>query len=223
MIFLQFGAAGNYISSKISLNSGMNRYVLIVYRNAIAALILAPFAILLERRRRKIRPKLTLSVFVQIMALGFLEPIVDQGFTYLGMNYTSASFTSAIMNAVPSVTFIIAFMARLERVNIKELRSQAKVIGTLITLGGAFLMAMYKGPVINMEWVPSHHHHAAVESAEASDGSHWLVGTLLILLGCLAWSCFYVLQKYPAEMSLSSLICLAGTFQSLVIALFFGA
>uniref|UniRef100_A0A6N2LWL3 WAT1-related protein n=1 Tax=Salix viminalis TaxID=40686 RepID=A0A6N2LWL3_SALVM len=102
MVCMQFGMAGNYILSMISLNSGMNRYVLIVYRNGVAALVLAPFALLLER---KIRPKITFPVFLRIMALGLLEPILDQGFSYLGMQYTSASFGSAIMNAVPSVTF----------------------------------------------------------------------------------------------------------------------
>lgn len=38
-----------YIISKETLNHGMSRYVLIVYRNAIAALVLAPFALVLER------------------------------------------------------------------------------------------------------------------------------------------------------------------------------
>lgn len=49
MIFLQFGSAGMYIISMVTLNQGMNRYVLVVYRNAIAALVLAPFALVLER------------------------------------------------------------------------------------------------------------------------------------------------------------------------------
>lgn len=49
MVFLQFGSAGMYIISMVTLNHGMNRYVLIVYRNAIAALVLAPFALFLER------------------------------------------------------------------------------------------------------------------------------------------------------------------------------
>ena len=49
MVGMQFGTAGTYILSMISLNSGMNRYVLIVYRNGVAALVLAPFALLLER------------------------------------------------------------------------------------------------------------------------------------------------------------------------------
>lgn len=49
MVGLQFGSAGMYIISKETLNHGMSRYVLIVYRNAIAALVLAPFALVLER------------------------------------------------------------------------------------------------------------------------------------------------------------------------------
>lgn len=49
MVFLQFGAAGMYIITMATLTHGMNRYVLIVYRNAVAALVLAPFALVLER------------------------------------------------------------------------------------------------------------------------------------------------------------------------------
>ncbi|KAK0575565.1 hypothetical protein LWI29_002819 [Acer saccharum] len=220
MVFLQFGAAGMYIISMETLNHGMNRYVLIVYRNAIAALVLAPFALLLER---KIRPKMTFTVFLQIMTMGFLEPILDQGFSYLGMKYTSASYTSAIMNAVPSVTFVIALIFRLERLNIKKIHSQAKVIGTLVTFGGALLMTMYKGPVINLIGSSRSSHHES--SSDSSDNhEHWVAGTLLILVGCVAWSCFYVVQsitlkKYPAELSLSSLICAAGTLQSAAVAL----
>ncbi|GMI82909.1 Usually multiple acids move in and out Transporters 20 [Hibiscus trionum] len=219
MIFLQFGSAGMYIISMVTLNQGMNRYVLVVYRNAIAALVLAPFALVLER---KTRPKMTFSIFLQIMTLGFLEPILDQGFVYLGMKYTSASFTSAIMNAVPSVTFVIALIFRLEHVKMNEVRSIAKVIGTLVTLSGALLMTLYKGPVIELIWSNTSHYGSG--GSGGSSDKHWISGTLLILVGCVAWSCFYVLQsitikKYTAEISLSSLICLAGTIQSLAIAL----
>jgi hypothetical protein len=70
MIFLQFGAAGTYIVIMATLNQGQNRYVVIVYRNLVAALVLAPFALIFER---KVRPKMTLSVLWKIMALGFLE------------------------------------------------------------------------------------------------------------------------------------------------------
>ncbi|VVB08335.1 unnamed protein product [Arabis nemorensis] len=219
MIFLQFGAAGTYIVIMATLNQGQNRYVLIVYRNAIAALVLAPFALFFER---KVRPKMTLSVFWKIMLLGFLEPILDQGFGYLGMNMTSATYTSAIMNVLPSVTFVIAWILRMEKVKIVEVRSQAKIVGTLVALGGALVMTLYKGPLIPLPWSNPDQYNGNTKSSQ--DHNHWVAGTLLILLACVAWSCFYVLQsitikKYPADLSLSALICLSGAVQSTAVAL----
>ncbi|KAK7385208.1 hypothetical protein VNO78_30921 [Psophocarpus tetragonolobus] len=219
-IGLQFGMAGTYLFTMASLNHGMSRLVFIVYRNAIAALALAPFALIFER---KVRPKMTWTTFIQILILGFLEPVVDQGFTFLGMQYTSASFASAVMNAVPSVTFVLAVILRLESVKIKELRSQAKVVGTLVTFIGALLMTLYKGPQFDLFHHSNTTHHQG-GSQSSQNHSHWVAGTLFICLGCLAWSSFYILQsitvkRYPAELSLASLICLAGALQSAVVAL----
>jgi drug/metabolite transporter (DMT)-like permease len=81
---------------------------------------------------------------------------------------------------------------RIEHVNIKEVRSQAKVIGTIVTFGGALLMAMYKGPAFNL--VGSHDTGSNHESSSHTSNTHWAMGTLFILIGCVAWSCFYVLQ-----------------------------
>ncbi|KAA8546394.1 hypothetical protein F0562_002867 [Nyssa sinensis] len=199
MVGLQCGSAGMYIISTVTLKQGMSRFVLIVYRNAIAAITIAPFALVLER------------------------PILDQNLAYLGITLTTASFASAIMNAVPAITFVIAVILRLERVKIKEVRSQAKIIGTIVTFAGALLMTFYKGPVINLIWTPTTSHF--INSNDSSD-RHWLTGTLCILVGCCAWSCFFILQsitvkKYPAELSLAFWICLMGTLQSTVVTLVF--
>uniref|UniRef100_A0A6N2LVN3 WAT1-related protein n=1 Tax=Salix viminalis TaxID=40686 RepID=A0A6N2LVN3_SALVM len=92
-----------------------------------------------------IRLKITFPVFLRIMALGLLGPIRLQ---LLRDALHIASFASAIMNAVP---LVIAFIfRRLERVRIKEIHSQAKVVGTLVTLGGALPMTVYKGPEIGL-------------------------------------------------------------------------
>ncbi|XP_057444691.1 WAT1-related protein At4g08290-like isoform X2 [Lotus japonicus] len=218
MIGLQFGMAGNYIFGKDILNHGMSRFVFIVYRNAMATVAIAPFAFFLER---KSRPKMTLSVFLQIMVLGFLEPVFNQSFTYLGMKYTSASFASAITNAVPSITFLLAVFVRLERLKLKEIRSQAKVIGTLVTFGGALLMAVYKGPGFNLFHSENTTHE---QDGSISSHSHQTTGALYILMGCVALSSFYILQsitvkRYPAELSLATLICLAGTAEGTAVAL----
>jgi hypothetical protein len=69
MIFLQFGFAGMNIISKVSLNGGMNHFVLVVYRYTVATVVLSPFAFFVER---KVRPKLTFTICCQFFALGLL-------------------------------------------------------------------------------------------------------------------------------------------------------
>ncbi|KAL6640856.1 hypothetical protein ACP70R_019037 [Stipagrostis hirtigluma subsp. patula] len=208
MVFLQFGFAGLFLISVASLRHGMSHYVLVVYRNAVAAVVMAPFALWFER---KTRPKMTLSV-----------PVLDQNFFYMGANNTSASFSSALTNVLPAVTFVNAIILRMERINLKERRSQAKIAGTAITVAGALLMILYKGPIVDFPWT-RHASHAVSESGAHSSG-HWLMGIFMILLSCFCWSAFFILQSYtlrtyPAELSLTTLICAMGVAQSGALAL----
>ena len=69
MVSLQFGYAGMNVITKVSLNHGMSHYVLVVYRHAFATLSIAPFALALER---KVRPRMTPWVFLQIFVLALL-------------------------------------------------------------------------------------------------------------------------------------------------------
>jgi hypothetical protein len=49
MVLVQLGFAGMNVLSKLALDTGMSPYVLIAYRNLIAALFLAPLAFYFER------------------------------------------------------------------------------------------------------------------------------------------------------------------------------
>jgi hypothetical protein len=49
VIFLQAGFAGMDILSKAALNQGMSNYVLVVYRHAVATVVIAPFAAILDK------------------------------------------------------------------------------------------------------------------------------------------------------------------------------
>ena len=49
VIVLQFGYAGMSIVFKYALNKGISLHVLVVYRHAVAAVVVAPFALVLER------------------------------------------------------------------------------------------------------------------------------------------------------------------------------
>lgn len=81
----------------------------------------------------------------------------------------------------------------MERVRIKDRGCQAKVIGTAVTLGGAFLMALYKGPVLGVGG-SSTSHVGQPENVNDPTGDHWLIGACFILIGCAGFSAFYILQ-----------------------------
>lgn len=79
----------------------------------------------------------------------------------------------------------------MERVKIRKLPSQAKVVGTLVTLAGATLMTLYKGPIIEMVWSKGRTHHA---SGSSSGNQNWMKGTIMLLASCTGWAGFFVLQ-----------------------------
>ncbi|XP_070051064.1 WAT1-related protein At5g07050-like [Nicotiana tabacum] len=223
MISLQFGYAGMNIITKVSLNRGMSHYVLVVYRHAFATAVIAPFALILER---KIRPKMSLMMFLQIFVLGLLGPVIDQNFYYAGLKFTSPTFSCAMSNMLPAMTFVMAVICRMEKVDIKKVRCQAKVLGTIVTVAGAMLMTLYKGHVVNLLW--SNHINSTTNSSisETSGATNsdkdWFKGSILLIFATFAWASFFILQnitmrKYTAPLSLTALVCFMGTLQSIAV------
>ncbi|KAE8714345.1 WAT1-related protein [Hibiscus syriacus] len=209
IVSLQFGYAGMYIVSMVCLKHGMSNFILATYRHVVATIVIAPFAFVLER---KIRPKMTLPIFLRIVALAFLEPVLDQNLYYLGMKMTTATYASAFVNMLPAVTFILAMIFRLEKVNVKKIRSVAKIIGTAITVMGAMVMTLYKGPIIDFIKSEGAIHHGTTSE---STSKHMVTGTIFVLGSICSWSGFFILQsftlkQYPAELSLTAMICFMG-------------
>ncbi|PON62316.1 Plant-drug/metabolite exporter [Trema orientale] len=218
LILQQFGYAGMNIISKFAINKGISQHVLVVYRHALAAAVIAPFAIVLEK---KTRPKMTYSIFAKIMLLGLLEPVMDQNLYYTGMKFTTATFATAMINLVPVFVFIMAWVLRLEQVNIRSPRSQAKILGTIVTVGGALVMTMVNGPVLDLPWTKQENHH--LESLNATNDHISVKGALMIIAACICWATFVILQaitlkSYPADLSLTSLICFTGAVQGTFVA-----
>ncbi|XP_047937898.1 WAT1-related protein At2g39510-like [Salvia hispanica] len=218
-IFLQFGYAGLGIIAKLALNKGMSNYTFAVYRNLVAAIVVAPFAFALER---KTRPKMTLSIFIKISLLALLEPVIDQNLYYIGLKSTTATFAAAMWNTVPALTFLFAWLFRLETVNFRKLHSQAKVVGTVVTLGGAMIMTLVKGSVIELPWTRQNANSNSL--AEEIHPHQFIMGAIMIGAGCICGSLFYILQaitlkSYPAAISLTGLICMFGALQGTVLTL----
>ncbi|KAM0944297.1 putative EamA domain-containing protein [Dioscorea sansibarensis] len=219
VLALQFCFAGFHIVSRAALNMGVSKIVFPVYRNIIALVLLAPFAYFLEK---KDRPPLTFSLTVELFFFALVGITANQGFYLLGLYYLSPTYASAIQNAVPAITFAMAAALRLEQVNINKKHGVAKLVGTVISIGGATIITLYKGPLI------LHQQHYITLGAITSNSSqilNWTLGCVYILGNCVAWSAWMVLQvpllkKYPARLSVTAFTCFFGVIQLLVIAAF---
>nr|GME14643.1 WAT1-related protein At2g39510-like [Ipomoea batatas] len=110
---------------------------------------------------------------------------------YMGLKYTTATFTKALSNLVPAITFILAWIFRLEKVKMRKLHSQAKILGIIATFGGAMIMTLVKGPNIGLPWT-KHTHHIHTQTLHSQQD--FIKGALMIAAGCICWASFYILQ-----------------------------
>ncbi|XP_042953993.1 WAT1-related protein At2g39510-like isoform X2 [Carya illinoinensis] len=223
VILLQFGSAGMTIIAKFALNRGMSHYVLVAYRMAIATAVMAPFAVVLERQSR---PKMTFSILLKVMLLSLFDPLLDQNLYYIGMTYTGASFASSMNNILPVLAFAMAWIFGFEKVNIRRLQSQTKILGTIVVVGGVMLMTLIQGRELNLPWTKGRSDHPADQSASATNKQDLMKGSLLIIASCFCWCCFIILQaitlrSYPAQLSLTTLICSSGMVEAVIVGLAF--
>lgn len=214
-IMIQGVFGGMYVIVRSALINGMNSFVLVTYRLALASLTIAPFAYILERKER---PPLTWPLVFQIFLLGSGIAIA-QNCMFPGMYYTSSTFGSGAFNLVPVLTFAMATLLRLETVNIKSIGGQAKVIGTIICVCGAMVMTLYKGPVLNAlpHGIKSH------RITSNSEHNNIVLGAILIFISvvlssaCIAFQA-PILKRYPAQLSLTALTSLFGAVESAMVA-----
>ncbi|XP_076908289.1 WAT1-related protein At2g39510-like [Bidens hawaiensis] len=223
VLFLQLGYAINNLLVKSALDMGLNPYTFSVYRNIAAALAFGPFALYFER---KIRTQMTFSVFWKIMLLALIEPVMDQILYYTGMKYTTATFAIAMCNVLPALTFVMAWIFRLEKVHVKKLHSQGKILGTVVTVGGAMVMTLVNGPPVPLPWTTKgfEGHHAPAPTPDTLSQDQHIKGAIMITAGCFCWASFYILQamtlkEYPAQLSLTTLICAMGALQGTIVTL----
>ncbi|XP_027362433.1 WAT1-related protein At3g30340-like [Abrus precatorius] len=217
MIIVNLALAFVNILLKKVLNEGMDYLTILTYRQAISAIFLAPIACFYERKRK---------LEGRIICLLFLSALVGVTLTqylYLtGLEYTSATFSCAFLNMVPVFTFIMAVPLGIEKVNMKSMSAKAKVLGTIVCIGGALLLILYKGmPLINEQ--PRHIADKA-STASASKLKKWIIGSVLLTAGCLLWSSWFLIQariskKYPCQYSSTAILSFFAAIQSAILTL----
>ncbi|KAM7477085.1 hypothetical protein LguiB_024328 [Lonicera macranthoides] len=223
MFGLQFTYAGVSLSTRAALLEGMSPRVFVVYRQAIAFLVIAPIAYLSRRKTSSCR--MGLKSFCLIFLASLIGVTMNQIIFFEGLYLVSSSIASAMFNLVPAVTFLMAAIVGLEKVNIRRLRSIAKIMGTLFCVSGAFAMALLKGPkLLNSGGVIIL--SKSVSLLFGSGGENWLLGCLFLFGSSCCWSFWLIIQvpvskSYPDHLSLSAWLCLMSTIQSAAFTLFF--
>lgn len=97
----------------------------------------------------------------------------------------------------------------------------AKVVGTLVSVAGASIITLYKGPVVYASASTVHKSHLIFSLGDAM-GKNWTLGGICLIGHCLCWSSWIVLQapilkKYPAQLSVTSYTSFFSILQFLAI------
>ncbi|KAE8726429.1 putative Auxin-induced protein 5NG4 [Hibiscus syriacus] len=154
MIVLQFVYAGVALFTRSALVKGLSPRVFVVYRQGMATLLIAPIAFF-SRRKNSARCSLGLKSFAWILLASLLGVTVNQNAYFEGLYLSSSTIASAMTNLIPAVTFFMTAVLGLEKVNIRSLSTVAKIMGTVICVGGAISMAVLKGPkLLKAEQLP---------------------------------------------------------------------
>ncbi|KAK7245540.1 hypothetical protein RIF29_40386 [Crotalaria pallida] len=223
MIAVDFSFAIVNILLKKVLEEGMNHLVFITYRLSIATIFLAPIAYFWERNGR---PRITFRILCYLFFSAIVGASVTQYLFLLGIQNTSATFACAFINMVPVITFIMALPFGLETVNIKCNGGRAKILGSLVCIGGALLLTLYKGmPLVSYS---SHYQSSAPvamsHAVKVASTKSWTIGVIALILGTLFLAAWFILQsniskRFPCQYSSSAIMTFFGAIQSAVISL----
>ncbi|PWA51012.1 nodulin MtN21 /EamA-like transporter family protein [Artemisia annua] len=220
MVVLQFTYGAVSISSRASLLEGMNPRVFVVYRQAIGFLIISPIAYF---SRSKLKCSIGWKSFSLIFLAALIGLTTSQMIFLEGLYLASSSAASAMFNLVPAITFVVASIVGYEPINIRSVRTIAKILGTLVCVTGAAAMALIKGPkLLNAQLPPSN--SLLLNTSDQSD-TLWLLGCLCLFGSSCCWSFWLIIQvpvsrNFPDHLSLSAWMCFTATIQSAVVVSF---
>lgn len=220
VVLIRLMYSGMHVMSKIALDQGMNPFVFVFYRHTTAALVLIPAAFVLERQKAKpVTLKIVAKMFVHA-----LYGVTACGVLFnLGLNYASATSSSALYNVQPVVTFILAVILGMESMKLKKLHGNIKVAGILFCIAGVTVLAFYEGPMFK-----SFNHHRLFQDGGGSSSSssysknQWVFGIFLMTLSNILAGLWTVLQgpliEDTSKLMNTTLQISCASLQALVVA-----
>ncbi|KAL6846537.1 hypothetical protein ACP4OV_023985 [Aristida adscensionis] len=210
MVVTQCINAAMALWAKAAFTRGLSPMAFVVCRQAVAAVILVPIVVAVNRRKMKEMMSPGVVGFSLVFVASLIGATVNQFMYYQGVHLGSSSMATAMTNLIPAITFVMAASVGLERVDVRRPRSLAKIFGTVVCVGGAMAMAFFKGPKLLADMDALLHMPA---------GSRWLTGALFLVGSSSCWSLWLILQvpickSYMDPLTLSAWMCLLSSLQS---------
>ncbi|CAL2231399.1 unnamed protein product [Prunus armeniaca] len=219
MVMVEFLDVGLNILSKAAMKKGMSDFVFVVYANALALFVLLPSSFFFYRRRTY--PPLSWSFICKLFLVSFMSSSA-QLLRFIGINYSSPTMASAMIDLMPAFTFILAVITGMEILDLRITSRQAKCIGTVVSISGALMLTLYKGlPLIRAD--ASHNKLISLQLLLSSQ-TNWFIGGIVLafqsfLLAMMHITETWVIRDYPAVLMVATIRCIFVTIQSAAISL----
>ncbi|XLS44543.1 hypothetical protein HN51_001408 [Arachis hypogaea] len=243
LIGVQFMAAGNAVLMSFVMSLGLKSLTIVTFMSPATSLLLSPLAFYSERFSlfslpfnflkillsfwrfiivincyRSLWPKKFSSKLILRLILLSLGGTTFQVLMLKGMNLTSPAMGTAMPNVAPGLIFIIAWIFRLEKVNIKSTYSRVKIMGTMLCVVGAFAMSIMQSMSTNAakEDATLVHYISDPTAGDVFDKQK-ILGCIYLLLAISLLSSSLVLQAFifrdfPAPISMCVITSFLGTF-----------
>ncbi|KAL2523449.1 WAT1-related protein [Forsythia ovata] len=204
MVMVECTNVGLSTIYKAAVSKGLSYHVFMVYSYAISSLLLLPLSYIFHRKTAL--PPFTVALMGRFFVLGLIG-FIAQYLGYKGIAYSSPTLGSAMSNLTPATTFILAVLFRMEKLALRSSRSQAKIVGTLVSITGAFVIILYSGPILVKMPAPQKLPEVtnSLDTSTTSSESNWIAGGILLAASYVIVSIWYIYQSkvvidYPAEL-----------------------
>ncbi|KAG0544945.1 hypothetical protein BDA96_02G319900 [Sorghum bicolor] len=204
LVGVQLASAAYMVVLTPVLELGLDPLFLIAFGSLCTGILTVPFAVKLESK--KWPSELTSRLFFRFVVLALGGVTGFQALMLQGMKMTSPAIASAMPNLAPGFIFVISGCLGFERVDLKCRYTRAKILGTVVCLGGAVAMSFLQSPDARSGHVlPRSPDHAA----------SWVVGCVCLLAAVLVLSGTIVMQaatmlRFQAPFTLCSVTSLIG-------------